>query len=96
MQIPGPCFRDALKDANVTILPNLSIPDWIPIEEIPVICGRLGLEWFGAGYVEIDIEPVIVLYRTREDIGHAVFVSDVGPLLGCVEIVGLIRVSPHD
>lgn len=93
MQTSGSCFRDALKAANVAIPPTLSIPNWIQIEEIPVVCGRLNLEWYGVGNVDIDIEPVIVLYRTRKNKGHAVFVSDIGPLLGCVDIIGLIRIA---
>ena len=91
MQTSGSCFRDALEAANILIPPSLSIPDWVPIAEIPAICGRLGLEWHGNGDISIGVEPVIVLYRTRPGKGHAVFVSDIRPLLGCVEIIGLIR-----
>jgi hypothetical protein len=87
----GSCFRDALRDANIIIPQGLSIPDWIQIEEIPTICADLDLKWFGDGNLEIGIEPVIVLYRTRKGKGHAVLVPDIGPLLDRVEIVGVIR-----
>ena len=94
MKTLGSCFKDALKAANVLVSSNLSIPDWVQIEEISVICGYLNLEWYGVGKVEIGIgEPIIVLYQTSKYKSHAVFISDVGPLLGCIDIIGLIRLT---
>ncbi len=87
---PGGCFREALRAANISIPNDLFIPDWIKRDNIPAICKNLNLEWIGGGKIHIGVEPVIVLYRTGEDKGHAVFVPDIGPLLD-FNIVGLIR-----
>jgi hypothetical protein len=90
----GQCFINALREAKIKIPKRLSIPDWIPIEEIPKTCAILGLEWLGTGCHKIGVEPVIVLYQTiNNKTGHAVFVEDIGALLGRVSIIGVIRLN---
>ncbi len=88
------CFVEALTIADVVIPPDLSaISGSIDIGEIPAICKRVNVKWYGEGKVELGVEPVIVLYRTSEYTGHAKFVSDIGPLVGRIEIIGLIRLE---
>ncbi len=89
IRMKGNCFRDAIETAGVSIPANLFIPDWILIDEIPAICESLDLKWHGNGTVKLDIEPVIVLYRTHGNKGHAIFTNDIEPFLD-YNIVGLI------
>ncbi len=84
-------MRDAFAIAGIV---DPSIPDWIAMEEIPVICEKHSLEWTGKGNLKIGVEPVIVLYRTRKNKAHAVFVNDIGSLLNQeIIIVGVIRLK---
>lgn len=90
MKSNGSCFRDALEAAGIAIPPDLSIPNWVNIEEVPHICKNLGLKWHGTGEIKLGIEPVIICFCTSENKGHAIFTEDVGPFLD-YNIIGLIR-----
>lgn len=88
------CLARALVIAGIKIPDDLSIPDNVDIGEVPAICKRLNLRWYGGSNIKVGIEPLIVLYRTGKGKGHAEFVSDIGELLlSQVEIVGLIRLE---
>lgn len=89
----GSCVKDALRQAGVMIPPYISIPDRIPLEEMPVLCAKLNLEWYGGGeQVTLGVEPVIVLYETTADKGHAEYLDDIGSFLETEQgIIGLIR-----
>lgn len=90
---PGFCFRNALIDAGIIIPSNLDIPEWLSIHEANDICNYLGIEWLEDCNISIGVEPVIVIYKTGQGKAHALFVRDIGSLLGQFKIIGLIRVQ---
>lgn len=90
----GSCLRDALIEAGVLIPNHVRLPDWIEIEEIPALCAKLNLRWHENCALELDVEPVIVLYPTTPGKGHAIYLEDIGPFLKAgKDIIGLIKLK---
>lgn len=83
------CLIKALNISGLHIPSFIRIPVPTPIEEMPVLCAKLGLIWIGDGTCSLDEEPIIAVYLTRPGYSHASFLSS--PLLLQKEVAGLIR-----
>lgn len=82
------CLRQAFLEAGY----DLPLKSWFPIKDIPHLCKLLNLEWYDykIGDLELGIEPVIVIYKTSKDKGHAVYTESIEPYLK-YPIVGIIK-----
>ncbi len=91
----GGCVRRAF-EVGLQYMGRTDDLSWIPdavvgSQEIWAIAERLGLEPLTNGEHTLDLIPVIVAYKEDDgEEGHAVFVSDIQPLMKHT-IVAIVR-----
>jgi hypothetical protein len=86
----GGCVRDALR----LLCPNdpriEELPAWIHSEDLQTLCPLLGLVYL-QGNLEIRPDvPCIVIYQTRDDVGHAEYLASMAELRTIVEPVSAV------